>query len=582
MRTGLWRAVVITGAISLVAAACAPAATPPGASPAATAAGASPAASPAAAQPVKGGRIVVGSFVDIQRLNPSTSNDTGSSAVSGKIYDSLIFADPKTAEVKPWLGSWTVSSDGLTFSWTIDPKANWSDGKPITGNDFLLRVKMQGRSKVTPNKSVFNDVEGYQDYSTGKATSISGIKVDSADPKKFTVKFTRVFCPAMTNVFGSAPMPEHIFGKYIVDADATKNADEAAENNNPPVASGPFKFKEWRKGDQTILVKNPTYFKGEPYIDELVYKVVADTNVLAAQLKTGELSVGKITATDVAGFQGEDRLKMYKWQANSYTYIGWRGNNPNVAFLQDKRVRQALAYGIDTAAVVQSVLLGEGAKMIQHHPNVSWAAAPEKDLQAYAYNKTKAEELITAAGYKKGTDGVFAKDGKPLAITIVTNQGNKLRETFLQVATEQYKQIGVKINPKVEAFESLVPKLTGGSPEIEAVIIGWSLSVDPDPFTIWHSSNVASPTKAGNNFVGYSNPDVDKLIEQGRNGPDCSQAARQKTYQSLNKILNEDQPYMFGYSPKEIMVADGRIQGVDPGTFNLEGLWNIDKWWIKK
>ena len=114
------------------------------------------------------------------------------------------------------------------------------------------------------------------------------------------------------------------------------------------------------------------------------------------------------------------------------------------------------------------------------------------------------------------------------------------------------------------------------------MIIGWSLGVDPDPFTIWHSSNVASPTKAGNNFVGYSNPEADKLIEQGRNGPDCSQGARQKVYQQLNKILNDDQPYMFGYSPRTILVADARIQGIDPGTFNLEGLWNVDKWWIKK
>ncbi|MBM4435245.1 MAG: hypothetical protein FJ028_09130, partial [Chloroflexi bacterium] len=527
-------------------------------------------------------RIVVGSFVDIQRLNPSTSNDTGSSNVSGKIYDSLIFADPKTAEIKPWLGTWKTSADGLTFDWQIDAKANWSDGKPITGNDFLARVKMQARSKVTPNKSVFNDVEGYQDYSTGKATAISGIKVDSADPRKFSVKFTRVFCPAMTSVFGSAPMPDHVFGKYTVDADPTKNVDDAPENNNPPVSSGPFKFKEWRKGDQTILVKNESYFKGAPLIDELVYKVVADTNVLAAQLKTGELSVGKITATDLAGFESETRLKIYKWQANSYTYIGWRGNNPNVAYLQDKRVRQALAYGIDMAAVVKSVLLGEGVKMIQHHPNVSWAASPEAGLNAYNYDKTKAEDLLKQAGFAKGSDGIYAKDGKPLRITIVTNQGNKLRETFLQVATEQYKQIGVQINPKVEAFESLVPKLTGGSPEIEAVIIGWSLSVDPDPFTIWHSSNVASPQKAGNNFVGYANPAADKLIEAGRNGPDCSQAARQKVYQEMNKVLNEDQPYMFGYSPREIMIADGRIQGIAPGTFNLEGLWNVAEWWIKK
>lgn len=556
-------------AITLIATACAPTGGP------------SSTAAPDE-KPVAGGRIIVGTFVDIQRLNPATSNDSGSSAVSNKLYDGLIQTDPKTGEAKPWLGSWTISSDGLTYTWTIDPKANWSDGRPIIGADYLARVKMTGRSKVSPNKSSFNDIEGYQDYSSGKATAISGITIDSANPKKFAVKFTRIFCPALNLAFGVAPMPDHIFGKYTIDNDPSKNVDEAPENNNPPVSSGPFKFKEWRKGDQTILVKNDNYWKGAPLIDELVYKVVADTNVLSAQLKTGELTVGSIQPPDLAGIQGESRLKVYKFNQVSYTYIGWRANNPNVAFLQDKRVRQALAYGIDMSAVVQSVLLGEGTKNLQHHPSFLWSAAPEKDLNPYNYDKAKAEDLIKQAGFSKGTDGVFAKDGKPLAITIVTNQGNKLREAFLQVATEQYKQLGVKINPKVEAFESLVPKLTGGSPEIEAVIIGWTNIIEPDSYTVWHSSNVASPTKAGNNFVGYSNPEVDKLLDQGRNGPDCSQAARQKVYQQMNKILNEDEPYMFGYAPKNLLVVDSTVQGVDPGPFNAEGLWNVDKWWFKK
>ena len=127
-----------------------------------------------------------------------------------------------------------------------------------------------------------------------------------------------------------------------------------------------------------------------------------------------------------------------------------------------------------------------------------------------------------------------------------------------------------------------MPKLTGGSPEVEAVIIGWQLGADPDPFTIWHSSNVASPTKAGNNFVGYSNPEVDKLIDQGRNGPDCSQAARQKVYQQMNKILNDEVPYMFGFAQNRILATDARIRGIVPGPFSPNGDWNIHEWWIKK
>ncbi|MBI3522574.1 MAG: hypothetical protein HY071_05665 [Chloroflexi bacterium] len=561
--------VAVLGTVALVATACS-GATPSG--------GGQTAA--VAETPVKGGRVIEGSFSDIQRLNLATSNDATSSKVSGKIYDSLIVADPKTGEFKPNLGQWKVSADGLNFDWTIDAKANWSDGKPITGNDFLARVKMQGRSKVTPNKSVFNDIEGYQDYSTGKATAISGIKVDATDPKKFSVKFTRIFCPALGNVFGSAPMPEHIYGKYTVDSDITKVVDDAPENNAPPVASGPFKFKEWRKGDQVILVRNDTYWKGAPLLDEYVLKVVADTTVQAAQLKTGELTLAQVNAADLATLQGSDNIKLYKFANNGYTYIGWRTNNANVPFLQDKRVRQALMYGINTDEIVKAVYFGEGSKMVAHHPPVSWAAA--KDVNQYPYDKTKAEGLLKDAGYAKGADGIYAKDGKPIAITIVTNQGNKARETFLQVAVEQYKQIGVKITPKLEAFESLVPKLTGGSPEVEAVIIGWQLSAEPDPFTIWHSSNVASPTKAGNNFVGYSNPKVDALIEQGRNGPDCSQPARQKAYQEMNKILNDDVPYMFGVADGRIYAADSRIRSLDPGSFSPNMDWNIEKWWIKQ
>src|SRR5207245_532733 len=124
------------------------------------------------------------------------------------------------------------------------------------------------------------------DYSSGKATSISGITIDGADAKKFAVKFTRPFCPALLSVFGAAPLPAHIFGKYTVDNDPSKNVDEAPENTAPPVASGPLKFKEWRKGDQLTLVRNETYWAGAPLLDEYVLKVVADSTVVAAQLTT--------------------------------------------------------------------------------------------------------------------------------------------------------------------------------------------------------------------------------------------------------------------------------------------------------
>src|SRR2546427_7646835 len=255
---------------------------------------------PAEEKPVAGGRVIEGTPSDAQRLNPAVSNDNVSSLINSKIYDTLVNTNPKTGEAIPWMGKWTLSSDNLVYTWTIEGKANWSDGKPVIAQDWLTRVKTQGRSKITPNKSTFNDVEGYQDYSSGKATSISGITIDGADAKKFAVKFTRPFCPALLSVFGAAPLPAHIFGKYTVGNDPSKNVDEAPENTAPPVASGPLKFKEWRKGDQLTLVRNETYWAGAPLLDEYVLKVVADSTVVAAQLKTRERTVGLVEPGDVA------------------------------------------------------------------------------------------------------------------------------------------------------------------------------------------------------------------------------------------------------------------------------------------
>src|SRR6266545_2973710 len=155
-----WRtASAVLAALTIAMAACGQAPTGGGASPAAS----------AAEQPTPGGRVIYGSFSDIQRLNPATSNDATSSQVSGKIYDALIRVDAKDAAVKPNLGQWTVSSDGLTFSWTIDAKAN-------------------------------------QNYSRAKRTRAPGTRSKKPPQKMFTVNFRRVFCRALIKVFGRPQM----------------------------------------------------------------------------------------------------------------------------------------------------------------------------------------------------------------------------------------------------------------------------------------------------------------------------------------------------------------------------------------
>jgi peptide/nickel transport system substrate-binding protein len=530
----------------------------------------------------KGGRIIEGTFSDIRTVQPIIVADTPSARITNLIYDQIIQADPQNGEPKPRMATYTIAPGGKSYTFTINANANWSDGKPVIAEDWATGIKAVALSKVTVRKSDFVNIEGFQEFADGKATTITGIQIDSANPKKWTVNLKAVQCDGIFQLNGYT-IPAHVFGKYVVAGQADA-IDKAPENDNPTVFSGPFKFKEWRKGDQVILTRNDSYWQGAPHTDEFVYKVVADATVLAAQLKTGELNFGTIEPKDLADMERVDTVKINKYQNLGYTYIGWRVNSPTATALADKRVRQALAYGLNMDDVIKAVLFGEGQKQVAHHVPVQWAYPAPATLNAYPYDTAKAEQLIKDAGYTKGADGFYAKDGKTISFTIRTNSGNKTRETLAQVAAEQYKKIGVDAKTQFEAFQGLVTQLQEGHQSIEAVIIGWALGNSVDPYTIWHSSNTPDPAtkKTGFNFTFFKSAEVDKAIEEGRspaNG-DCSVATRKTHYATMNKILNEEQPYNFGFANNTLAVTAKNLENFKPGPFSA--IYNMHEWWFKK
>ena len=168
-----------------------------------------------------------------------------------------------------------------------------------------------------------------------------------------------------------------------------------------------------------------------------------------------------------------------------------------------------------------------------------------------------------------------------------TNSGNKVRETLLQVATEQYRQIGVEVTPRTEAFEALSERVgkskdavygDRGGHDYDAAILGWSQGVDPDAYGVWHSSQI----KSGQNQVGYQNEVVDRAVEAGRTS--CAQDARLAAYKEFNTQLSKDQPYNFGFAANTLLFVNKKFQGVAPGPFpNVQNsyLWNVEQWWVK-
>ncbi|MGH2450987.1 MAG: ABC transporter substrate-binding protein [Candidatus Limnocylindria bacterium] len=562
----------VLAAAALIAGACAPpAVTPPQAT--------TPTATEA---PQPGGRIIEGSISDIRTLQPILVTDVPSSVVSGLMYDSIITANKDNGEPEPNMATFEVSDDGLTFTFEMNADANWTDGQPVIAEDWATGIKGVAKSNVSVRKSLFQLIEGFQAYVDGEADDITGIEIDSANPKRWSVTLSSVDCGAIFNLNGYT-IPAHVFGQYLTapEADAI---DRAPENTNPQVVNGPFVFGEWRQGDQVILRRNPDYWRGAPLVEEFVYKVVADATVLAAQLKTGELNYGTIEPKDLADMEAQENLTVTRTGQLGYTYIGWRTNSPNpgAQALADKRVRQALAYGLDMDQVIETVLFGEGTKQVAHHVPVQWAYPDPSTLNQYPYDQAKAKELIEEAGYTLGADGIYQRDGQPISFSIVTNSGNNTRETLAQIAAEQYKAIGLDVTARFEAFQGLVTKLTEGSPEVEGVIIGWALGTNVDPYGIWHSSQIPDPAqeRTGFGFTAFQSAELDAAIDQGRtpDDGDCSIETRKEHYAKFNQILNDEQPYNFGFSGKVLHVTPNNLMNFEPGSFGTR--WNIEEWWF--
>ena len=556
---------------TLIATACAPTGGP------STSASAGP-----SEQPVAGGRVVIGSTGDPKTMQPVISGDTTSSGIWQWFYLSLTRSNYKTGETEPNLASkFEISSDGLTLTYTIRDNLVWSNGDPFTGDDYKYTAEAVMRSQKTVRRSTFDNVVGAADYRAGKTDNIEGIQVSNAG-KTVTIKFTKVFCPATAALGGAGAggiLPSKAFKAQWDNktTDTTKKIDDVPFNMNPPASIGPFIFKSFQPGVQVAMTKNDKYFRGAPLVDELIVKNYADATAIKNALMVGEVTYSTaVNPSDNDEVSKNDALKFYRYKTSTYDYIGWNLKAAKAPWLANVQVRQALAYGIDAPAIVNKVVFGFGSQVYAHTPPVSWAY-DETGLTKYTRDVTKAKQLIEQAGAKMGPDGVYRwTDGSPMKMRIETNQGNNVRETILQFAQAQYKDIGIQIDPLLESFNALLDRTQPG-PDYEGFIIGWSLGADPDPYSIWHSSQSG---KDQFNDVFYANPVVDQALLDNRNGPDCSQAARKKALHTVDVELNRDVPYTFLFTRDALAYADKKLQSFDPSTYSA--IWNVEKWWFKQ
>jgi peptide/nickel transport system substrate-binding protein len=374
-----------------------------------------------------------------------------------------------------------------------------------------------------------------------------------------------------------------VFARYLGDTPDRTTVDDAAENLAPTVASGPFRFEAWKKGERLDLARNERYFLGAPLLEGITFKITTDATAFAALSRDAELNLASIEPKD-ADAAARRGLAVRAYPAASYTALAWNLRTGAPA-LRDVRVRQALAYAIDVDGFIQSTLFGRGRRAQQHHLDGTWPAAPASALTRYVHDASSADALLQQAGFVRGADGTFAKDGKPLSLVLYTNTGNKSRETFLQMTVEQLQRFGVRAEGRLEQLDTLLDRLGTGAAPGDGWLVSWAMSPEPDPYGLWHSSQIPDPAKrtAGLNIGGFSLPDVDRAIEAARTPPQaagCDQPARVQRYEAMNKLLNDQQPYLFAFAPDALLAAPPALRGLRPGPFSVYA--DVERWWLQK
>lgn len=500
-------------------------------------------------QQAYGDALVEGSIGEPTILVPMLAGDSASHEVAGMMFNGLVKYDTDLSVIGDLAESWDVSKDGLTITFHLRKGVRWTDGVEFTADDVMFGYKTIIDKKTPTAYS--------EDFLQVK-------KAEVVDKYTFRVTYDKPFAPALTSWGGLVILPKHLLeGKDITKTDFGRN----------PIGLGQYKLTKWVPGQELVLDSNHDYFEGRPYIDRFIYRIIPDRATMFLELQTGGVDMMDLTPiqytkqTETDFFR--DNFQKFRFPQFAYTYMGF---NLKLPFFKDKRVRQAIAYAIDKNEIVDVILFGLGSPATGPYVPNTWPYNPY--VKEYKYDPDKAKQLLKEAGWEPNSEGILEKDGRPFEFTIRTNMGNTLRMNTATIIQWRLAKIGIKV--KIEAIEwSTFVNEFIDKRRFEAVILGWSIGLDPDQYDIWYSGKTKEKEF---NFVSYNNPEVDRLLEEGRRTFDIKK--RKKAYDRIQEILADELPYIFLYVPDATPIVHGKFKGIRPTPIGIT--YNFPKWYVPK
>lgn len=500
-------------------------------------------------QPVYGGRLVQGVIGDATNFIYPLATDKTSHDIAELLYVAPLKYD-KNLKIVPWAAErYEVLENGKILRFKLKEGILWDDGVELTSADVEFTYKLMINPK-TPTAYA-------EDFLLVKEFKV-------IDRYSFEVHYGTPLARSLVTWMHGI-LPKHV----LENQNLLKT-----KFSRKPLSSGPYRLKEWSAGRRIVLSAREAYFEGRPYIDKIVYRVIPDLSTMFLELKAGHLDMMGLSPVQYLyqtnGPKWDKAFRKFKFLSFSYLFMGYNLKDPKFS---DVRVRQALAYAINKKDVVKGAYLGLGMAVVGPYKPGTWVY--NEELGDYEYDPETARQLLEDSGWKDTDgDGVLDKAGKPFEFTLMTNQGNTQRIKVATIIQSNLRKIGIKVTIRTVEWAAFIKEFIDKK-RFEAVVLGWNILQDPDIYDVWHSSKTAPGML---NFIGYTNEEVDALLERGRTT--VNQDDRKRIYYRLQEILHRDQPYCFLAVPYALPIVQARFRGIELAPQGIA--YNLTRWWVPK
>ncbi len=485
-----------------------------------------PGASETAPKKAYGGNFIYALNADVLNIVPFLAQDIPSITVCYQIHEGLVRYEGNYKIVGALAESWEVSPDGKTWTFHLRDKVVWHDMVPFTSQDVQYTYDTLLDAKtMSPLRNQYSFIK------------------EVSTPDALTVKF--VLQESRGDFLDKATLG-------IVAKHHMEKLGDLRKYRKQPLGTGPFKFKEWVEDDKIVLEANTSHWLGRPYLDKVTFRIMPDVSARISALEKGEVQYAwAIPPEEFRKLESQGGLQLLRYPSLSFAYLAL--NNQNLLF-KDGRVREALAWALDKNAIIKDVLRGLAVPAYgPFSPVNEYYYNPS--VKQFGYGPEQSRRLLDEAGFKPGKDQIRQNVlGKRLEFTVLVRDGDDTWKTIANMCQKWLLDIGVKMNIEYVHWTTLNQMLDERS--YEAAMLSFAPGIDPDQYNLWHSSSIAS----GYNDWCYSNPDVDKLLEQGRKQSEPAQ--RKVIYSKIQEALASEVAAIWLYHPMVLSAVDKSFEGM--------------------